>query len=145
MPSSWYVDTWAFRRYGSGKFRYLIDEYIYQYVLEADEHQAGDVESPMGYNAAIWMREDETTREFFNDLKKAVEDGGEVLTEDEAAGLRDCQGIIVNEDSDGFVTVDYWRNNSEARLEWLEIERQVAEDYESQDPDAYDEHDDYEE
>jgi hypothetical protein len=110
----------GWRSYGPGKFDSLVDSFLYAATLDggADE-EAGESETT-GWNGLLEGNILKTARDY------AVQQG-EDLTEDEVAELRDTAAVILTENSQGFVTVDYYTDAKEARAEWEKIEAEVAE------------------
>src|ERR1700690_1149575 len=86
------------RLYGPGKFSTVLDSYVYQVSLD------GGCDEETGTDGGSWcglMRHGQT---IFKDHDPMLEP----LNEDEQKQLTDCAGVIVREDSDGFVCVHYY-------------------------------------
>jgi hypothetical protein len=87
------------RSYGSGKFSTILDSYVYQVTLDGGcDEETGSTDGGSWYGL---MRHGRT---IFRDHDPLLES----LNEDEQTQLTACAGVIVREDSDGFVCVHYY-------------------------------------
>jgi hypothetical protein len=108
------------RRYGSGKFSTILDSYVYSVSLDGGcDEEAGDV-SEHGEWYGI-MRNGQT---IFRDHDPLLE----TLTADEQEKLTASSGVILREDSQGFVTVTYYDNTEPLELAWSQIVGNFSED-----------------
>lgn len=92
------------RPYGPGKFSTVLDQYVYTVSLDGgadEEESAGDGEGWYGL-----MRNGRT---IFRDHDPMLE----TLNEAEQEQLTGCAGVILHEDSQGFVYVDYYETDRE--------------------------------
>lgn len=65
-------------------------------------------------------------------LAQLLESGAEV-TEEEAENLRTSAGVILHEDSQGFVDVDYYDTEDELEEAWSDLEDEYSEFAEDED------------
>lgn len=113
----------GWRSYGPGKFDSMVDSFLYSATLEGwGDEETGDVEGPGAYTLIV------------GSILEAAEAGAknenETLTEAERDELKDDRAVILREDSQGFVSVDYYESEADARHDWKEIEEDVAGFYE---------------
>ena len=114
------------RPYGPGKFSTILDSYVYSVSLDggADE-ECGSVDGGTWYGL---MRNGRT---IFRDHDPLLES----LNEAEQEQLTASAGVIVSEDSQGFVSVEYFETEKDLDAAWAEVEAEVAED-ENEDEDG---------
>jgi hypothetical protein len=98
------------RPYGPGKFSTKLDEYVWQVSLEG----GADEEANVGGSWYGYMRGGHT---IFRDHDPMLE----TLTEAERDKLTDSAGVIVREDSDGFVAVQYFDTIQHLERNWASI------------------------
>jgi len=102
------------RPYGPGKFNTILDSYVYSVSLDGGcDDETGD--SPEGY----WYGLMRNGRTIFRDHDPMLES----LNDDEQEKLTSCAGVIVSEDSNGFVTVAYYTTDEELDAAWSEVAR----------------------
>jgi len=107
--------------YGPGKFNLLVDTIPHAYTMEgAHDDETGDCETT-GWFGLVKGKLDPTGI-----------DGSDKLSADDRAFLARMIGAIVCEDSQGFVSVDYYDREEDMREEWERIvngvSRKLAED-----------------
>lgn len=104
------------RSYGPGKFSTILDAYVYDVSLDGGcDEELGSVDESGWYGLM---------RNGFKDHDPLLE----TLNEDEQAQLTECAGVILSEDSQGFVSVDYYDTDEALNAAWAEIEQEQAED-----------------
>lgn len=113
--------TTGIRPYGPGKFNTILDQYVYTVSLDggADEEESSG-------NGDGWygiMRHGYT---IFRDHDPMLES----LNEDEQEQLTSSAGVILREDSQGFVYVTYYDTKEELEADWAEIVAAFATDEE---------------
>lgn len=97
------------RSYGPGKFSTILDSYVYQVSLDGNcDEETGSSDCGSWYGL---MRNGRT---IFQDHDPMLDS----LNEDEQAMLTGCAGVIIREDSDGFVCVSYRDSEEELNGEW---------------------------
>lgn len=97
------------RSYGPGKFSTILDSYVYQVSLDGNcDEETGSSDCGSWYGL---MRNGRT---IFQDHDPLLES----LNEDEQAQLTGCAGVIIREDSDGFVCVSYCESDEDLNGEW---------------------------
>jgi hypothetical protein len=110
------------RRYGPGKFNYIVDQHIYEMGL----NQGADEE--LSFEHAGWwfafFTVDPRTREWIREL--ALE-AGDKLTEEENSMIDETVAIILFERSDGIVEVDWYDKKADADKAWRAIEKEYEE------------------
>lgn len=99
------------REYGPGKFSLEIDAAVYDASLEggADE-EIGDVETTGWYGI----------------LRGAIDPPADA-TPEEKAFLAAQAGAIISEDSQGFVSVEYYESETELEDAWSDIQDEIGE------------------
>jgi hypothetical protein len=114
----WLTHTWTpkpagIRPYGPGKFSTMLDSYVYSVSLDGgcDEEEGSISESGEWYGV---MRNGRT---IFRDHDPMLES----LTPEEQEKLTSSAGVILREDSQGFVTVDYYDTDDSLELAWSQI------------------------
>ena len=108
------------RRYGLGKFKLAIDEYVYRLSLDGVE-TIGDV-SEIG----IAYYRLELGPDALKDIEEEIRrEKGDPLTEEEKDLIRNSYGAILAEDDRGFVYVYYAGTKREYDAKWAEIEEEV--------------------
>jgi hypothetical protein len=112
------------RSYGPGKFHNIIDEYVYEACL--NQGTPDEEISHEGFGWYALMRLDAGAVRYIREL---VEDEEDELTSDEEELLR-CKALIMHENTDGFVGVDWFDSLSEAEKTWKELEEELADDEE---------------
>ena len=97
------------RPYGAGKFNTILDSYVYQVSLDGGcDEEIGSVDE------AGWFGLMRNGRTIFRDHDPLLE----TLNEAEQEKLTSCSGVILSEDSCGFVYVDYYENEAELDAAW---------------------------
>lgn len=101
------------RPYGPGKFSTILDAYVYDVSCSGGtEDEAGTTETGRWYGI---MR---GGRSIFKDHDPFLES----LNDAERNQLESCAGVIISEDSQGFVDVDYYDTAEQLESAWAEIE-----------------------
>jgi len=107
------------RPYGPGKFNTILDSYVYQVSLDGGcDSETGSVDG-MGWYGL--MRHGRT---IFRDHDPLLE----TLNEEEKEELTSCAGVILSEDSNGFVYVKYFDSTQELDKAWAELEQENIHD-----------------
>jgi hypothetical protein len=107
--------TEEIRPYGPGKFNTILDAYVYAVSLDGgcdDEHGSVD-------ETGCWYGLMQNGRSIFRDHDPL----GETLNDAEREQLTSCAGVILSEDSQGFVNVEYFDMADELNAAWSEITR----------------------
>lgn len=103
------------RPYGPGKFHTILDSYVWSVSLDGGcDDETGDVAE-----IGVWyglMRNGST---IFRDHDPHLES----LNDEEREKLTSCAGVIVFEDSNGFVGVTYYTTDEELDAAWQEVSR----------------------
>lgn len=106
------------RSYGPGKFSTILDSYVYSVSLDGGcDMEAGDVSE-----CGVWYGMMRHGRTIFRDHDPMLES----LNEAEQAQLTGCSGVILREDSNGFVYVTYYETEPELDAAWAAIESEFA-------------------
>ena len=107
------------RSYGPGKFDTILDSYVYAVSLDGGcDAECGGVQSG-GWHGM--MRHGHS---IFRDHAPFCEP----LNDAERNALQSCAGVIITEDSQGFVGVEYFDTMESLDDAWREIEQAVFED-----------------
>ena len=115
------------RPYGPGKFNTILDSYVYSVSLDggADEEE-GSVQ-----DTGVWYGIMRNGRTIFRDHDPLLE----TLTPEEQEQLTESAGVIITEDSNGFVYVEYFDSPELMETEWSRIiEAHLPEDEEDSEP-----------
>jgi hypothetical protein len=101
------------RPYGPGKFNTILDSYVYSVSLDGgcDEEEGNVSESGEWYGV---MRHGRT---IFRDPDPLLE----TLNTAEQDKLTSSAGVILREDSNGFVSVDYYDTDEALEVAWSQI------------------------
>lgn len=99
-----------------GKFEggYVIDESVYELMLDGPDEEVGDV-----FGKGMWY----SLLESLDGLDTSD------FTEDEKEFIAEQVGAIISEDSQGFVTVEYFDSHKELEKAWREILAWYEEEY----------------
>jgi hypothetical protein len=101
------------RPYGPGKFSTILDSYVYSVSLDGGcDDEIGDVAETGAWYGL--MRNGST---IFRDHDPLLES----LNDDEQEKLTSCAGVILSEDSNGFVTVAYYDTDQQLDKAWREV------------------------
>ena len=103
------------RPYGPGKFTTLLDQYVYSVSLDG----GADEEESYG-NGEGWYGLMRNGRTIFRDHDPMLE----TLTPEEQELLTGSAGVILSEDSQGFVYVSYYDDAETLEAKWAEIARE---------------------
>jgi hypothetical protein len=117
------ADPQGIRSYGPGKFDTIVDSYVYSVSLDggADE-ELGDVsETGRWYGL---MR----GQGLLEAVEKQAAEEKDQLTQDEKDLFKEEGGVILSEDDQGFVTVDYFDTKEALEQKWTEIENDTYSD-----------------
>lgn len=97
------------RTYGPGKFSTILDSYVYDVTLDGGcDEETGSTDT--GY----WYGLMRNGRTIFRDHDPLLE----TLNDAEQAQLTECAGVIVSEDSQGFVYVHYYATAKQLDADW---------------------------
>jgi hypothetical protein len=104
------------RPYGPGKFNTMLDAYVYSVSLDGGcDAETGDANSTGWYGL---MRHG---RSIFRDHDPMLES----LNEAEQEKLTTCAGVILFEDSNGFVSITYYDTEEKLDAVWAQIEKET--------------------
>jgi hypothetical protein len=104
-------------KYGPGKFNLLVDAIAHAYtMMGAHDDETGDVETS-GWFGSIRGPID----------PEGMEQASRLSTADREFLAMNVGGAIVSEDSQGFVSVDFFRTEAELDEEWERIVEKVSE------------------
>ena len=111
------------REYGPGKFSTILDSYVYEVSLNGScDDETGSTDCGSWYGL---MRHGRT---IFQDHDPLLES----LNEDEQAQLTECAGVIVREDSYGFVAVHYFDTVKQLDDAWADALARTMQDEEQE-------------
>src|SRR5438445_12059889 len=97
------------RPYGPGKFSTILDCYVYEVSLDGGcDDETGSTEYGRWYGLM------KNGRTIFRDHDPMLSS----LNEDEQAQLTGCAGVIISEDSNGFVSVHYYNTPEQLDDAW---------------------------
>jgi hypothetical protein len=103
------------RPYGPGKFNTVLDSYVYSVSLDGGcDAETGDAQYLGWYGI---MRNGRT---IFRDHDPFLEP----LNDEEKEQLTSSAGVILREDSQGFVYVTYYATDAELDAAWAQIEKE---------------------
>jgi hypothetical protein len=103
------------RSCGPGKFSTILDSYVYSVSLDGGcDDETGDVAE-----TGVWYGLMRHGRTIFRDHDPQLES----LNDDEQEKLTGCAGVIVSEDSSGFVAVVYYDTDEQLDQAWREVSR----------------------
>ena len=104
---------------GPGKFSTILDSYVYQVSLDGGcDDESADA------SASAWFGLMRNGRTIFRDHDPLLE----TLNETERDALCASAGVILTEDSNGFVYVDYYDTDAELDAAWNAIVSEHEED-----------------
>lgn len=106
------------RPYGPGKFNTMLDAYVYSVSLGGLADESAEV----GGSHYDLMRNGRT---IFRDHDPFLE----TLTEDEQTYLTESAGVIMREDSDGFVAVAYYDDKDTLEADWANVLEDESQDF----------------
>ena len=106
------------RPYGPGKFDTMLDAYLYELALNGCDGECGDSSDGTWYGLFRGFTVDGA----FSDVSPGR------LNSAELDILRSSVGCILSEDSQGFVSVEYFDTLDELDAKWAEIEGAHAAD-----------------
>ena len=101
----------------TGKFNTILDQYVYSVSLDG----GADEEESYG-NGEGWYGLMRNGRTIFRDHDPMLE----TLTPEEQELLTGSAGVILSEDSQGFVYVSYYNDAETLEAKWAEIVAQFA-------------------
>jgi len=126
------------RPYGPGKFSTVLDSYVYSVSLDGGWGVQTDptltnrrYEEESNSDAGIWYGIMRNGRTIFRDHDPLLE----TLTPEEQEKLTSSAGVILHEDSKGFVYVDYYATKEELETAWSDVVKDFAE-YEEENRDV---------
>lgn len=105
------------RSYGPGKYDSIIDGYVHGLSLDSGDG-LGDVEH-FGYYSAV-----DLGRSVLHDIEKEAAESGDLLTTAEKNLIRGSAGAILEENSQGFVRVEYYPTKRALEKAWARIEKE---------------------
>lgn len=122
-------DEGEIRPYGAGKYDTILDSLIDQHEMGTED--IGSVDE-LGYFALLGFPETDI-RSFIDELNAASVRGfGEPLTEAEKEEIENAIGVIMDENDQGFVHMQWFYEGEEAEMEskWDEIQDEYERYYE---------------
>ena len=102
------MESDGIRSYGLGKFASILDSYVWEVSMDGADEEVGDVDSGGWYGL---MRDGAS-------IVNSIVSNGETLTTAEDALLAGSIAVILSEDSQGFVSVDYFDTAEELDAAW---------------------------
>ena len=103
------------RRYGLGKFDTMLDSFLWTAALDGGpDEELGEVEGFGWYGLMIG--------DLLEAAGRVAKEEGDELTEEEREEMAATKAVIMSEDNQGFVSMDYFEDEKEAREKWAEIE-----------------------
>src|SRR3984957_15456902 len=107
------------RPYGPGKFNTILDSYVYSVSLDGGcDEEEGSVDE-----CGAWYGIMRNGRTIFRDHDPLLE----TLNSSEQEKLTSSAGVILYEDSNGFVYVSYYATDDELNAEWAKVVAEFAE------------------
>ena len=104
------------RPYGPGKYDTMLDAYIHDLSMNGCDEECGDTQDGLWYGLLRGIQVEMP----FSDIAAGR------LTDDELAFLRQHRaGAILSEDSQGFVTVDYFTSQRSIEAAWHRAVKQA--------------------
>ena len=111
------------RPYGPGKFNTILDSYVWEVSLNGScDDETGSVDGGRWYGLM------KNGRTIFKDHDPFME----TLNSAERDQLTDSAGVIVSEDSYGFVHVEYFEAEGELMAAWLACLQETSADQDSE-------------
>jgi hypothetical protein len=104
------------RSYGPGKFDTIVDSYVYEISLDGTDEELGE-SGGFGYYCTVKLGED-AVRLIEENYK-----GDNVLTDEERGLIHNSAGAILEENSQGFVSIKYCDTYTELNALWQDIEK----------------------
>jgi hypothetical protein len=105
------------RSYGPGKFRTILDSYVYSVSLD------GSYDDDISVGDGGWYGMMRNGRTILRDHDPELE----TLNAAEQEALTSCAGVIMFERSDGIVEVEYYDTVAQLDAAWKRITREFAE------------------
>jgi hypothetical protein len=121
----------GWRSYGPGKFDSMVDSFLWSAALDGswEDEQVGESEG-FGYYSLV-------VGDIAAMAEHGAEETGDDITPDERDELKGTAAVIMSENSQGFVGVDYFDTEKDARKAWADIEEAYNEfESEGDDEDA---------
>ena len=118
------------RKADLGKFEggLYIDQYAFDITLDGVDDEIGDISEDGIWYGKIYRGTDT----IYSLIKKRMDDDEDKMTPDEEEYLADVVGIIVSEDDQGFVNVDYYESDEDLKKDWDKIVDDMSEDDEEE-------------
>jgi hypothetical protein len=118
------------RKADLGKFEggLYIDQYAFDITLDGVDDEIGDVSEQGIWYGKIYRG----TETVYSLIKKRMDDDEDKMTPEEEEYLADVIGIIVSEDDQGFVNVDYYESDEDLKKDWDKIVDDMSEDDEEE-------------
>lgn len=116
-------DWRAIREYGPGKFQTFVDAYLYSWSLDGTDDQVGESDSTGWYGllqGPFAYKFDES-------------DYLPELNSDEVAYIEHLAGVILFENSQGFVYVTAYESDSELESSWAKVSAEIEALYDQDD------------
>jgi hypothetical protein len=109
------------RPYGPGKFNTIVDSHVYDLSLNGGDDECGDVQ--VGYHYSLLRGAFKLDGSFVDFVPAVLNE----LTADERELLSTTAGVIIAEDSQGFVDVTYYDTTADLDAAWAECKKETAE------------------
>jgi len=105
----------AIRSYGPGKFNTLLDSYLYELSLDGVDEELGDAQDFGWYGTLLFGSR------VSQEVRRIAAEHRDRLSDEEVQALKDSVGVMLFEDSNGFVTVVYFRKDSDLDAAWQDV------------------------
>jgi len=114
------------RKADVGKFEggLYIDQYVYEASLDGCDDEIGDVSEQGIWYGKIYRG----TTTIYSMVQEQMKDDDEKLTSEEQEFLADVIGIIISEDDQGFISVDYYESDKKLKTDWDKIVKDMTEE-----------------
>lgn len=128
----------GWRSYGPGKFNSIVDSYVYALSLEGwGDEEVGDVQDFGNYViiASDPKSSSVSSPGFLLDrdaVPRIAREEKDELTREEIRELEGVVGVIISENDQGLVSVDYFEFRNKLWKAWEEIKAEAEEFYEEQ-------------
>jgi len=111
------------RSYGPGKFTNVVDQYVWGLTGDGADVEAGDSQD-FGWYGLVKLTDEDVER-----VVGMAAEAKDVLTDDEIDLLNESEGVIVSENDQGFVHVEYFDDAADLEDAWNEVEAAAEEFY----------------
>ncbi len=111
------------RSYGPGKFNTIVDSYVYDLAGNGCDEEGGDVQEN-----GTWYGLMRDTFKLEGPFVDFTPEQLANMTQAERELLTTTAGVIISEDDQGFVTVEYFDTAEQLEAAWSEVEAELSED-----------------